>query len=417
MDFGKTNYQKKIEKMEGKGKGFIIGTNPADFKNYADSFVFNKGSNIANFIRILMKEPVDYFFAIYEIKLFGKLGKIMLRFNYNLDKLDDVCLVSQSKILSGLKCYEAISFADGREIFFWKNSELISLIGKKCLRLERGQTFVLGECGRKDDNTKWTYNEIDKLIAKTDENNQCLVFDENLENLNRKDVDVWASSTMSDDQHGVQNVFYRGENEKIYWASSPGDKNVEIIIKFESQPLSSVTINWLNPVKKFNLYILMDDVWRKYIEVSNNMNVMNSYKFHDSLIEGIKLLMIDSDSLFNDLMYFSVRKINIETGYRKLKLDNCNDVQKRNATWEITQIDVLDFSRSNELEIERKKIANLGKEIIQKRKELGVIRPHLDLFFEKATNWKNQIAKIQKNLTESYSFMKSYSDFNLKNEV
>ena len=88
-------------------------------------------------------------------------------------------MVSQHKILSGLKCYEAISFADGREIFFWKNSELKSLTGKNCVRLERGETFVLGECGRKDDNTKWTYNEIDKLITKADENIKCLVFDEN----------------------------------------------------------------------------------------------------------------------------------------------------------------------------------------------------------------------------------------------
>ena len=364
-----------------------------------------------------MKEPIDYFFAIYEIKLFGKLGQIMLRFNFNLDKLDDICLVSQHNNLSGLKCYEAISFADGREIFYWKNSELISLKGKNCVTLERNQTFALGECGRKDDNTKWTYNEIDKVITKVGEKDKCLVFDENLENLKRKDVDVWASSTMSDDQHGVQNVFYQGESEKMYWASSPGDKNVEIIIKFDSQPLHSVTINWLNPVKRFNLYILIDDVWRKYVEVNKNMNLMNIYKFHDSLIEGIKVLMIDSDYLFNDIVYFAVKKITIENGYRKLKLDNCLDAQRRNSTWEISQIDVSDFSRSKELEAEQKKIANLGKEIIQKRKEIKNIRPQLDLFFVKATDYKNEIAKIQKNLTENSNTLKSYSDFNFKKEV
>lgn len=417
MDYKKTNYEEKIKKMEENGKRLKIGTNPGDFKNYADSFIFNKGGNIANFIRILMKEPVDYFFGIYEIKLFGKLGQIMLRFNFNLDKLDDICVVSQNKVLAGLKCYEAISFADGREIFFWKNSELISLNDKNCVTIERGQNLGLGECGRKDENAKWTYNEIDKVITKAGDKEKCLVFNENFEILKRKDVDIMASSTMSDDQHEAQNVFYRGDNEKMYWASSPGDRNVEIFIKFGNQPLNSVTIYWLSPVKRFNLYILMEDVWRKYVEVNNNMNLMNNYKLHGSLIQGIKLLMIDSDYLFNDVVYFAIKKIEIESGYRKLKLDNCLEAQKRNSTWEVSQIDVSDFSRSKELEFEKKRIANLGKEIIEKRKELGLLRPQLDLYFAKATECRNEIASIQKNLTENYNTIKSYSDFNLKNEV
>jgi hypothetical protein len=414
MEYRKTKIQEKIEENSEKIK---LGSNPIDFKNYVDEINFMKGDNTANFVRILMKNPIDFFFGIYKVKLFGRLGKIMLRFNFGLEKLDDICLISRNNSIMGLNCYEAISFADGREVFYWKDSEIKSFNSKKCLSIHKTNLFSLEECGRITENSKWTYNEIDKIITKNEDKEKCLIFEENLEILNRKEVDVWASSTMNDDQHNILNIFNQGSNEKISWASSPGDKNVEIVIKFSNRPLNSITIFWAKAVKKFNIYILIDEIWRKYVEINNNFNLINNYKFHGSNIEGIKLLLLDSDYFFNDLLYFSILKLEIESNYRRLKLENCLTVQKRNSTWEITQIEETDFSRSQELELERKKISSLGKEIIEKRNELGKLRPQFYLFFSKAADYKNEIAKIHKNIAEHYNNLKAFSDANLKKEV
>ena len=100
-------------------------------RSYAESVVFEEPIWVSG-VRILMKDPMFYYFGIYQVKAWTKQWLVQLKSGQN--KESDDCLNVHNGVfgngaeITTRNCIEAIQQDDGRELFILQNNmEVLSL--------------------------------------------------------------------------------------------------------------------------------------------------------------------------------------------------------------------------------------------------------------------------------------------------
>lgn len=118
------------------------------YSSYAENINFDD-PQLFQGVRLLMKDPVNYFYGIYRVFVWVKQWTVMLISGSDAD--GDLCLVTKNgkyennQDIMAQPCVDAIAASDYREIFQMQvNGQLTSFEGGKCVENRSGDSSDQG---------------------------------------------------------------------------------------------------------------------------------------------------------------------------------------------------------------------------------------------------------------------------------
>ena len=127
---------------------------------------------------------------------------------------------------------------------------------------------------------------------------------------------------MNDNQHNPENPFSQGPG--VFWASSPGDKEVHFIVRFEELGLKQIRIKWKFRPKDFIVQVLLNGFyWKTLRDIIDNKQEEEKIDEEVDFVSGIKVLFKGTESTFNDMMVYGIEQFQILTQYRTVSMFNC----------------------------------------------------------------------------------------------
>ena len=371
-------------------------------------------------IRILMRNPLFFFFGIYDIKLLQKKTDVLIK--TSIDN-EDFCLMRGSFPKDSVlvcSCFDLISFSNDDELFtITKNFKIQSISSeKKCLKYhEKQDKLSFSSCDSNSKQNKWQFQPNKSFIALENNNKKCLKAG-NVIILQMNDVFISATSAMNDDNHKPLNSFI--DNSALFWASSPGDRNVRYIVRFEESLIKQIKIQWKYKPKEFIIEVFLNGFfWKKVFSDKNNENFETFVDIND-YITGIKVILLESESLFNEKIVFGIENIKIITGFRKVELFNCEENENdQGIQWKTEDIDPSLSSRNliKNLKFEQNSLYHSSEKIEKIAEDLKGLQEPLKDFRETANKIKQKIKKILNFYTDFFERVTSFKEKYFKIQV
>lgn len=399
----------------------------------------------ATSIRILMKAPVNTFFGIYEVKVLDKKSLVLIKTMINND---DYCLVNKNDNVAVYDCLDASSFAFNNDLFkITKDFKIQTAIDKKCLTLSN-QKPIFNRC-HSSKNQKWELSASTNylglsnnsninsnrkmglsannnfLVLPNDSNkntNKCLKATTNPIILELNELNITATSTMNDDQHQPINAFFdiNNNNPELCWISSPGTQEVRYIVRFKETPIEKILIKRKYKPKKIRVsFNYSEDYW-KDINIDANNNLIEANINVDKLITGFRIIFLESEELFNDLVVYGIDKIKIIAKVRKIETFDCKkNEQYQGNEWKLEELDVK-FASENYFG-NWKNAPNLlfkkTEKLLKANHALKNLEDPLKLFIETSEKIKNKIDKTMNVYLGFNQKIKNFKENNLQKEV
>ena len=102
-------------------------------------------------------------------------------------------------------------------------------------------------------------------------------------------------------------------------------------------------IQWKFPAKKFYVIgLLIDGYWKKFLKMENNRETNSVISLLNFDIMGIKIVMQDSTTKFEDLSIYGIKGINFHTGSTYLRREPCKPILNQANLWKIIDISFTD---------------------------------------------------------------------------
>ena len=126
-----------------------------------------------------------------------------------------------------------------------------------------------------------------------------------------------------------------------YWASNPSKNEVIFEIYFYKFPyvIKDIEINWKFPAKNFFVIgLLTDGFWKKFAKIFDNRETMTVISLLNFDIMGIKIVMLDSTTKFEELSIYGIKSINFHTGSTYLRREPCKPILNNANLWKIINV-------------------------------------------------------------------------------
>lgn len=280
----------------------------------------------AKSIRILMRRPQAFFFGIYSVKVLEKKTNVILKTQIG-DQ--DFCLLKRGDNVLLRECFQQVSFSKGEEIFRLTKDYKIQKVSnegeKKCLGFsEKTNRIIFSACGKNQTGfyNNWDFFSNEGFLGLKNGSKRCLQSHKDFYSLGRAEVNVSATSIMNDNQHNPENPFSQGPG--VFWASSPGDKEVHFIVRFEEMALKQIRIKWKFKPKDFTIEVLLNGFyWKSVRSLIDNKKEEEQIDEEVDFVSGIKVLFRGTESTFNDLIVYGIEQFQIVTQYRTVRIFNC----------------------------------------------------------------------------------------------
>lgn len=184
----------------------------------------------------------------------------------------DLCIINQRMYnteIFVMKCLDAISLSDQREVFQVELDFSLKQIDKYCLKNNKGKLFI-DQCMYV--NEKWIFDQQGRIL--NDANQKCVTL---LDKKDKVEVDnASASSELEDMQHGPYHAI--DLNQETFWATQ--EKNSYIQTYFNTpQTVSQIDIHWKYIPKSFEVQYLIENVWKTIKHVEDNVQAQFTLKF------------------------------------------------------------------------------------------------------------------------------------------
>lgn len=375
----------------------------------------------ARYVELTMRIPVNQYFGIFNLEFYTKSQSlVMLK-----SKLfgDDVCLsvtngqFTNGSPVVGLNCLQAISYGDNRDLWVLNSNGYITTHKKrKCLQSPDTDSVNIVDCGLasdfKDDREKWIL-DFDGKIRSVKEQFTCLTLTDisSGDKMLASEIKVTSTSTQSSGLHPPENGFDNASHN--YWASNPSNQDVNYEIYFHKYPtiIKRIVIDWKFPAKKFKVIGMMTDgYWKDFISLKNNRETVVDVNMNNYDLLGIKIIMIESTTKFEDKNIYGISLISIHTGTRGLKREPCTRILGNTNLWEIVYVNNFndvsgqEYNKSwAELHVTRNKFKLLKKFFMR-------IPDTLIIMKQNAVEIKKKLIKIESDYSSIDSRLYSFEN-------
>ena len=330
-------------------------SNPKTRWNYRsfDEKIYFSEAIWGKYIEITMKIPVNFYFGINKIEFYSKSKSIVMI--KSLKPSENLCIsigngsnANYSPVIAS-ECLQVLSNGDNRDIWVLNSNGFItSLRNSKCLESPNVNRVDIVECGLasfyRDDREKWII-DYDGKIRSAKHQYTCLsLTDESFGDfIPKEDIKSSASSTQSDNLHDSSKAL--DDDVNTFWASNPSKNNVIFELFFHKYPyvIKYLEIIWKFPAKHFTvLGLLNDGFWRYYDHITNNRESYSNILLKNNDIMGIKIIMNESTTKFEEFNIFGIKSIKFHTGSTYLKREPCKKILNQANLWKIIDVSYSD---------------------------------------------------------------------------
>ena len=307
----------------------------------------------AKYVEITMKIPVNQYFGIYKLEFYAKNKSIVML--KSLKPRESLCISIANGLLKNYSpviasdCLQSISYGDNRDLWILNsNGYITSFRDTKCLESPTVNRVDIVDCGSasdfKDDREKWIL-DYDGKIRSSKEQFTCLsLVDDSFGDLIPvDDLKCSASSTQNDNLHNPDKAL--DEDKDSYWASNPSKNEVIYEVYFYKYPyvIKLLEIEWKFPAKKFIVIALLPDgFWKTFAKVNNNRETKTLVSLLNLDILGIKIVMYESTTKFEELSIYGILGIDFHTGSTYLRRELCKDILNNANIWKIIDVSFSD---------------------------------------------------------------------------
>lgn len=384
-----------------------------NYRSYAESVIFDEPI-FATGVRILMKDPVFYYFGIYQVKVVTKKWLVQLKSGQNTDS--DECLnlnngvASYGQEITVRNCIEAIEQGDARELFILQNNMQITSYNENfCIEssdgvIEETSHIHLQNCrliisSTNDGREKWLLDTkgFMKIYKNT---NKCLTIKGNeieLQTLSSTVVSV--SSVMNDGQHeGNQGI---SSAEDSYWASMPGSETAEYKLIFPGATVKEIVIKWKYIAAQYEVSCYMNGYWRSFASKKDNEDQEVKINIGSKFISGIRVLMLKAadDAKFNDKVIYGISSLKVKTGSKAVHLKDCeNEGASQLNKWFVDDANFVDIATAPKLIYEFQKLYETSNRLLDLVHKVMLWPPKIQMMVEKAKLLATEIAKIDSEI-------------------
>lgn len=366
-------------------------------------------------VRILMKDPMFYYYGIYQVKAWTKQWLVQLKSGQNLES--DDCLVVNDGIavngaaLSVRNCIDAIQQGDARELFVLQNNlQITSQNQDFCIESSNGELsenskihlyncrLILAYSGG-DNREKWLLDPKGymKILKNPD---KCLTIkNEDIEPQKDGSIAASASSTLNDGQHDAKLAVSGDENS--YWASEPGVQQVEYKLSFNPATVKEIQIKLQYLARKFEVLCFLNGYWRSFASYKDNEEEEVKVNTGSNYISGIKVLFFEADdkAKFNEKLIYGIKSLKIKSGARPLHLKDCNsEADSQLNKWFVDDSEFVDISTRPTYNAEFKKLYDNTNRLLDIVHSLMAWPPKIQEMVEKAKLIASQIAKTENDI-------------------
>jgi hypothetical protein len=303
----------------------------------------------AKYVELTMRIPVNQYFGIFNLEFYTKSQSLVMLKSKSVG--DDLCLsvtngqFTNGSPVVGLNCLQAVSYGDNRDLWVINSNGYITTHKKrKCLQSPDNDSVNIVDCGLaadfKDDREKWIL-DFDGKIRSVKEQFTCLTLADisSGDELLASELKVTSTSTQSSGRHSPENGL--DNSSQTYWASNPSNQDVIYEIYFHKYPtiIKRIIIDWKFPAKKFKVIGMMTDgFWKDFISLKNNRETIVDVNMNNYDLLGIKIVMMESTTKFEDKNIYGISIIKIHTGTRGLRREPCTRILGDTNLWEIVYV-------------------------------------------------------------------------------
>ena len=382
-------------------------------RSFAESMVFQEPI-WASGVRILMKDPIFFWFGIYQVKTWTKQWIVQLK-SGQIAESDECLNVDNGVYANGAEitvrnCIDAIQQLDARELFVLQNNlEITAYNQEYCMESSSGvmdetsfiQTFQcksIQSCCN-DGREKWLLDP--KGYMKNMKNSdKCLTIKgSEIEVQHLTQSVASASTSMNDGQHMPKLGIDGGDDS--YWASQPGVETAEYKVMFTAQTVKEIVIQWKYIPASFEVECFINGYWRSFASVKGNDEPESKILVGTKTISGVKVLLNEAirEARFNDKVIYGIKNLRIKTGSRKVHLKDCNsDGDTQLNKWFVDDSNFADTITAPKLAYEYQRLYENTNLLLDLIHELITWPSTIEQMIQKAKLISKQTVKIEKDV-------------------
>jgi hypothetical protein len=192
----------------------------------------------------------------------------------------------------------------------------------------------------KDDREKWIIDYDGKIRSSMQQYTCLSLVDDSVGDLIPADnMKGSASSTQNDNLHNADRALDSDINS--FWASNPSKNEVIFEVYFPRFPyvIKNIEIEWKFPAAAFKIIgLLPDGFWKVFAKFSSNRETKNVISLLNFDIMGIKILMFDSTTKFEELSVYGIKTLLFRTGSMYLSRQPCKEILNSANLWKIIDV-------------------------------------------------------------------------------
>ena len=294
-------------------------------------------------MRILMKDPVNWYFGIYRVDIFVKNWTLVIKSTTTGQCKEDCWVINTLVPTDGTKiktqeCIGTIGYSENRELFtLLYDARLLHYNTGYCVTSGLDKQIRLENCNQAEysNNGRHKYNFWkDGRITPFYAPDECIYkpIDDEPEFIQKLGI-AEATSEIADNGHDAPHVI-KG-NEKAYWASHPGDEFVAMTIYFKIwMSMNMMSITWKYKAVEYDVYAYTyENGWKLIMKVTGNKKEKNALDLKRINARAIQIKMIKAKDLFLKKPIFGIREIKITDSAIYVKRKRCSEVTKNVREW------------------------------------------------------------------------------------
>ena len=344
------NYHNTIEEANRTWWVKLIPTLKQSFKSFPDRVTFDNPV-FAKKIRIVMKDPVNFYFGLYKLEFFTKEWVIMIKSAQSRSCHSEQCWsVNQINPTAGVKlesnkflilvadCIKTLALSENRELFkFTVDGLLQHFETGLCVTSAQDKELKLMNCNEaleKNDGREKFIFEADGSVLSEYNQDECISAATEIINYALFGI-AEASSVLDNGNHEPYRAI--DNNPATFWASSPGTTYSTFTLNFSNWiTIDRLIIHWKYKAKDFDVYALtFEKGWKHIVKINNNCifnliidKTSQKINLNRINIKTIQIQMTKAAEKFLDLPIFGILNIHMTSGGKNLSRNTCLNLSK-----------------------------------------------------------------------------------------